>query len=176
MFNFTSSTKPRQQKLPTDPTPASPAPAGAPGTPGNTPASMPAQAAAQPSQPQGMANGSNPYVEQRIEVIEAQRQAFASKNPDFDMKTEMQNPAFVNYVWGNNLSVEDAFFLVHRDELLEQAKAEAMEELVNRRGRIQENGAGKNRPAIAKKNPKDLSDKEIDNIIERARSGEKISF
>ena len=45
-----------------------------------------------------------------------------------------------------------------------------------RRDRIQENGTGKNSPASVKKNPKDMSDKEIDEIIERVRNGEKISF
>ena len=120
--------------------------------------------------------GSNPAAMQRIAEIESQRLALMRKNPDFDMKAEMQNPAFVNYVWGNNLTVEDAYFLVHREELLEQARTEAMEALLARRARIPENGIAKSRPAIAKKNPKDLSDKEIDAIIERVRNGETISF
>ncbi len=174
MFNFTTSTKGRRQTLPTDP--ASQALAGQGQEPvparNQTAGSPPAPAAVPPEQ----AGAQDPYVEQRIAEIEAQRQAFMRKNPDFDMKSEMQNPDFVNYVWGSGLTVEDAFFLVHRDELLEQARAEALEELTAHRDRIPENGAGKNRPAIAKKNPKDLSDKEIDAIITRARNGEKITF
>lgn len=114
--------------------------------------------------------------ERRIEEIEAQRQAFAAKNPGFDMRTEIQNPEFVNYVWGNNLSVEDAYFLVHRDEIFDHIRAEAIEEFNARRNRIPENGAAKNRPAITSKNPSDLTDKEVDDIIERARKGEKIKF
>ncbi len=115
-------------------------------------------------------------IESKIQEIEAQRRAFMSKNPDFDMRAEMQNPDFVNYVWGMGLTVEDAYFLVHKEEILEQARKEAAEMLLERRNRIRENGADKNRPAIAKKNPKDLSDKEIDSIIERAKNGEKITF
>lgn len=120
--------------------------------------------------------GADAYAERRIEEIDAQRMAFAAKNPDFDMKTEMQNPAFVNYVWGNNLSVEDAYLLVHMEEIVDSARAEAIEEFRNAQNRIPENGASKNRPAMTSKNPKDLTDKEIDAIIERARNGEKITF
>ena len=115
-------------------------------------------------------------IESKIQEIEAQRRAFMLKNPDFDMRAEMQNPDFINYVWGMGLTVEDAYFLVHKEELLEQARMEAAEMLLERRNRIRENGADKNRPAIAKKNPKDLSDKEIDSSIERAKNGEKITF
>ncbi len=163
MFNFTSNTKARQQVQTTNPTAA--------------------QEPVQGMMPEGMQSNSlesvqqtHPYIKQRMEEIEAQRIAFQQKAPDFDMKAELENPDFVNYVWGKGLTVEEAYFLVHREELLEQARMEAMEELASRRARIQENGAAKNRPAIAKKNPKDLSDKEIDAIIERAKNGEKITF
>ena len=118
----------------------------------------------------------DPYVEQRVAEIEEQRVEFARKNPDFDMKAEMQNPDFIKYVWGKGLTVEEAYFLVHKEDLFEKARQNAAEELSSRRDRILENGAGKNRPAIAKKNPKDLSDKEVDAIIERVRNGEKVTF
>ena len=68
----------------------------------------------------------NGYINSQIEQIEAQRREFMKKNPDFDMKSEMQNPQFVEYVWKNKLSVEDAYFLVHREELIEKAVAEAL--------------------------------------------------
>lgn len=118
----------------------------------------------------------NPAVDARIAEIEVQRQAFSQENPDFDMKSQMQNPDFVNYVWGNNLSVKDAYFLTHREEILEQARLEGMQMLLRRKQRVPENGTAKNRPAIARKNPKDLSDKEVDTIIERAKNGETITF
>lgn len=156
MFNFTT-TKNNPQTLPADPASVKKPDAGQ-----QTPVQNP--------------QDTNALVEKQIQEIEAQRIAFTQKNPGFDMKAEMQNPAFVDYVWGKGLTVEEAYFLVHRQELLEEARKEAMEELLARRDRMVENGAAKNRPAIAKKNPKDLSDKEIDAIIERARNGEKITF
>lgn len=116
------------------------------------------------------------FIDARVEEIESQRIEFMKKNPDFDMKAEMENPDFVNYVWKNGLSVEDAYFLVHRDEIIGAEVKEAMEKLSAKRNRITENGAGKNSPAVVKKNPKDMSDKEIDSIIDRVLNGEKISF
>ena len=118
----------------------------------------------------------DPVVEQRLADIEAQRLAFIRKNPDFDMKTEMNNPAFINYLCGNGLTVEDAYFLVHREEMLEAARQEGAKTVLSRKERVLENGTAKSRPAITKKNPKDLSDKEVDAIIERAKKGETITF
>lgn len=147
MFNFTN-TKGRQD-APVQPQP---------------------QAAAMPQQ-------ADPAVEQRLTEIEAQRVAFSRKNPAFDMKQEMDNnPAFVNYVWWNNLTVEEAYFLTHREELLEEAHQEGIKSALSRKTRVVENGTSKSRPAIAKKNPKDLTDKEIDAIIQRAKNGETITF
>ena len=54
--------------------------------------------------------------------------------------------------------------------------ATALEEMNANRERIVENGAAKNRPARANKSPKDLSDDEVDEIIERVRKGEKVTF
>lgn len=118
----------------------------------------------------------DPKMEAMIDEIEKQRLAFSRKNPDFDMKKEMENPDFVRYVWEKGLTIEEAYFLVHREELLEQSAKESEQAMAERSKRMVENGAGKNHPAIAKKNPKDLSDKEVDDIIERVRRGEKVSF
>lgn len=117
-----------------------------------------------------------PEQERRLAEIKAQAAAFAAKYPGFNMRDEINNPKFIDYIWDNNLSVEDAFFLTHREDIMDQVRAEAIEEFNARSNRIPENGAGKNRPAIASKNPKDLSDEEIDDIIERAKNGERITF
>ncbi len=136
------------------------------------------------SQPSAKMEGANTpqklnedeYIENRVAEIERQHQAFLQKKPDFDMKTELQNDTFVGYIWKNGLSVEDAYLLTHRDEVVEEAVADAIKRIQDRRNRISENGAGKNSPVSVKKNPKEMSDKEIDSIIERVRNGEKISF
>ncbi len=151
MFNFTTGQKPRQQ-------------------------SENAQSSKDLETKAAMAKEIDPQLEQRIDEIEQQRLEFCRKNPDFDMKKEMENADFVTYVWGKGLTVEEAYFLVHREELMEKSRRETEAVMEERKKRIPENGASKNRPAIAKKNPKDLSDKEVDEIIERVRRGEKVTF
>lgn len=116
------------------------------------------------------------FTKKRVAEIEEQRKAFLQKKPDFDMKAELNNEEFVNYIWRNSLSVEDAYLLVHRDEIIEKAAQETANRMLERRNRISENGAGKATPASIKPNPKDMSDKEIAEIIEKVRNGEKISF
>ncbi len=125
---------------------------------------------------EGKAPSQEEFTKKRIAEIEEQRKAFLKKMPDFDMKAELNNEDFVNYLWKNGLSVEDAYLLVHRDEIIEKAAQETANRVLERRNRIPENGAGKATPASVKPNPKDMSDKEIADIIERVRSGEKISF
>ena len=148
---------------------------------GNMPSRQGGQAANINTVPQnGMQNGMNTeqqaFIRARAEELENQRRDFMRKRPDFDLETEMQNPEFAKYVLAMGLSIEDAFYLVHKDEIIQEEIQTALNRLAARRERISENGAGKNSPAVVKKNPKDMSDKEIDAIIERVRNGEKISF
>lgn len=129
-----------------------------------------------PPQPQQNINNAEieEYINRRNAEIDSQVKEFTRKNPQFDMRREIQNPVFCNYVWGNGLSVEDAYYLVHRNENSAAAtnKAEAEPQK-----RISENGTGRSvGSGIVKKNPKDLSDDEIDEIVKRVRDGEMISF
>lgn len=135
-----------------------------------------AQASYTMQNPEDLGYTQNPAASARADEINNQSLAFAAKNPGFDMKAEITNPKFVEYVFKNGLSIEDAYFLVHREDLIRDEVMKAMNRAAMRRDRIQENGTGKNSPASVKKNPKDMSDKEIDEIIERVRNGEKISF
>ncbi len=128
------------------------------------------QPAQQPQIPQ---NNIEDYITQRNTEIDRQVEEFTRKNPNFDMRREIQNPQFCNYVWGNGLSVEDAYFLVHRND------TESMNYSPNRmpEKRISENGTGRGvGGGMVKKNPNDLSDDEVDDIVKRVRNGEKISF
>ena len=144
---------------------------------GNMPSRQGGQAANINAVPQnGMDSEQQAFIRARAEELENQRRDFMRKRPDFDLETEMQNPEFAKYVLAMGLSIEDAFYLVHKDEIIQEEIQTALNRLAARRERISENGAGKNSPAVVKKNPKDMSDKEIDAIIERVRNGEKISF
>lgn len=116
------------------------------------------------------------YISRRNAEIDAQVQEFTHKNPGFDMKREIQNPQFCNYVWGNGLSVEDAYYLVHKNDSPNGLSIDFKQSCMAEK-RIPENGTGRSGSSgMIKKNPKDLSDEEIDEIVQRVRNGEKISF
>ena len=107
------------------------------------------------------------YIDRRTAEIDAQVREFSRKNPDFDIRRELRNPKFCDYLWGNGLSVEDAYYLTHRGE----------EERPAQERRIAENGTSKpGGSGMIKKNPEDMSDDEVDDIVRRVRRGEKISF
>ena len=108
------------------------------------------------------------YINKRAAEIDSQVREFSRKNPDFDIRRELRNPKFCNYLWGNGLSVEDAYYLAHRGE--EQPKHEP-EKRIAENGTSRPGGSG-----MVKKNPEDMSDEEVDDIIRRVRKGEKISF
>lgn len=118
------------------------------------------------------------YINKRTSEIDAQVKEFSEKNPNFDMRREMQNPEFCNYVWGNGLSIEDAYYLCHREEQNSgDSKFRRREEKPSNERRITENGTGKaGSGAMVKKNPEELTDDELDEIVKRVRNGEKISF
>lgn len=139
------------------------------------PAAMPG-GAAQATELNPAAQDMDAYIQQRMEEVDVQAEEFQEKNPAFDMRQEIQNPTFCKYVWGNGLTVEEAYYLTHREELTGQAEESAARKSAANARRIDENGAGKNRPAMTKKNPRDMSDEEIDDIIARVRRGEKVKF
>lgn len=118
------------------------------------------------------------YINKRTSEIDAQVKEFSEKNPNFDMKSEMQNPKFCSYVWGNGLSIEDAYYLCHREEQNSgDSQFRRREEKPSNERRITENGTGKaGSGAMVKKNPEELTDDELDDIVKRVRNGEKISF
>ena len=172
MFRFTTNFKNRPQELPTNPGMTA---AGA--KKGMQPT---AGAAGMPADASGDAAASGSLSSQQAEARMAQLRAEAAemmkKYPDFQVKEEMENPVFVEYVFANGLSMEEAYVLTHFDKIAEEIRSKALEEMSANRERIMENGAAKNRPARANKSPKDLSDDEVDEIIERVRKGEKVTF
>lgn len=114
--------------------------------------------------------------QQKLSVIDAQVNALRAKNPEFDMGKEVENPEFCRMVWNQGISVEDAYYLTHKDALYKQAQNAVMENIAAKQGRIPENGTGKVPPTVNKINPEKLSFSEIDDILERVRKGEQIQF
>ena len=104
--------------------------------------------------------------------------------PSFDLASEIDNtPGFGAYL-DNGLSVEDAFFLAHKADILagssaqtaQQAQAQTIENFKSRQARPVENGLGSNPAIVRKADPSKFSREDVLEVARRARKGEKISF
>ena len=102
--------------------------------------------------------------------------------PTFDLGTELENEDFKNDLM-NGKSMRKAYIAAHDDEIIQGAiqtaynkGQEVYANNIRSRGmRPAENGT-RTGTVNVKKDPKDLTDKEIDRILKRARSGEIITF
>ena len=57
-------------------------------------------------------------IQQHIQKLEQQGEALKKTFPNFDLRTELQNPAFARMTSPNvGISVEDAFYAIHRNEI-----------------------------------------------------------
>lgn len=127
-------------------------------------------AAQKEEQPAKAVSSDNAYDSQKARFYEIKSQAdnYQKKNPRFNMAEEMKNQTFCYLVFKLGTSVEDAYLLAHKDELLKDREDEG--------SRITENGAFKNQGIHTKLNPSKLSDKDVSEILDRIQSGESISF
>lgn len=129
---------------------------------------------------QNTGNDLENYIAKRTAEIDKQAAEFSKKNPDFNMEKEIMNSDFCTYLWGHGLSVEDSYYLVHRNDDNKNTDKDQYKSRLNLdsiKNRVQENGTGRSGGSgMIKKNPKDLTDDEIDDIVRRVKEGEKISF
>ncbi len=111
----------------------------------------------------------NGYEGSKARFYEIKKQAdeYQKKNPSFNMAEEMQNRNFCYLVFKLGVSVEDAYFLVHKEEILKERE---------NGNRITENGAFKNQGIQTKLNPEKFSDEDVAKILDRIQDGESITF
>jgi len=85
-------------------------------------------------------------IQQHIQKLQQQGEALKATFPNFDLRTELQNPAFARMTSPNvGISVEDAYYAVHRQEIQTAAmKATAQQTAQKISNSIQ---AGRRRPA-----------------------------
>ena len=124
-------------------------------------------------------------LRQHFQNLAQQGEEMKKIYPDFDLRREMENETFRRLVAPNSgLKVSDAFFAVHHAELEPQAMAygyqRAQQQISNtlqaNRARPVEGPLKKGQSANVAIDPKAMSRKERENLIERARRGEKIIF
>lgn len=102
----------------------------------------------------------------RVKEVRRQVEEFAKKNSSFDMNKEMQNRDFCYLVFKAGVSVEDAYFLMHKEEMIKNSA----------NSRISENGVYKNSGISTRLNPEKFSDEDVAKILERIQDGEEIKF
>ena len=103
--------------------------------------------------------------------------------PNFDLAHELENEEFLNGL-NRGLSVRDAFFVAHMDEILTgssaAAEAQATQQTVNnfkqRAARPAENGVSHAPAVVRKTDPSKFTDEDMDEVVRRARRGEVIEF
>jgi hypothetical protein len=119
--------------------------------------------------------------------LEQQGEALKQKYPSFDLRAELQNDKFARLTSpGVGLSVEDAYYTVHRAEIqAAQAKAvqqQTAQQISNSiqagKSRPAENGSGSQAATTVKMNYRDMSPQQREALRQRIRNaaarGEKI--
>ena len=118
-----------------------------------------------------------------IMSLERQGEAMKKVFPNFDLRTELQNPAFARMTSPNvGISVEDAYYAVHRKEIqyasMQVAAQKTAQKISNNiqagNRRPQENGTSGQAPSVTTFDYRSMSPEQRKALKERIRSGEKI--
>ncbi len=103
--------------------------------------------------------------------------------PSFDLRTEMQNPQFLNLL-NSNVDVRTAYEVLHKDEIIPAAMhftAKTVEQKLTNKiiangARPAENGNSSQSATVVKSDVSQLSKADRAEIIRRVQRGEKIRF
>lgn len=115
--------------------------------------------------------------------VAQQAEAFKQIVPGFDIRQEMQNPVFARLTGPNGgVSVQDAYFAVHREEMTQAARAQAAQQAAQGiaarvaagQRRPSENGIGAQNGTQAKTDISTWNRNDYKEVAERVRRGEKI--
>ena len=118
-----------------------------------------------------------------IMKLEQQGQAMKQVFPNFDLRTELQNPTFARMTSPNvGLSVEDAYYAVHRKELQSaamQVTAQTVAKKISNdiqsgNRRPSEAGTSGQAPSVTSFDYRNASREQREELKRRIRSGEKI--
>ena len=122
-------------------------------------------------------------IQQHFQKLQQQGEEMKKVFPDFDLRKELQNPAFVRMTSPNvGISVEDAYYAVHRKELQTaamQVTAQMTAKKVSNAiqagtRRPAENGITGQSPSVTTFDYRSMSPEQRTALKARIRSGEKI--
>ena len=121
--------------------------------------------------------------QQHIMKLEQQAEAMKKVFPNFDLRTELQNPNFARMTSPNvGISVEDAYYACHRKELQTAAMQVAAQKTAQKisndiqagNRRPSENGTSGQAPSVTTFDYRSMSPEQKKAFKDRIRSGEKI--
>ena len=121
--------------------------------------------------------------QQHIMKLEQQGEAMKKVFPNFDLRKELQNPAFARMTSPNvGISVEDAYYAVHRNEIQTAAMQVTAQKTAQKISnaiqagsrRPDENGTSGQAPSVTTFDYRSMSPEQRKALKDRIRSGEKI--
>jgi hypothetical protein len=121
--------------------------------------------------------------QQHIMKLEQQGEAMKKLFPNFDLRTELQNPAFARMTSPNvGISVEDAYYAVHRNEIQTAAMQVTAQKTAQKISnaiqsgsrRPDEAGTSGQAPSVTTFDYRNMSPEQRKALKDRIRSGEKI--
>ena len=132
-------------------------------------------------------NQQQEFFRSHIANLAQQGEELKQMFPNFDFRTEMENPTFARLTSPEvGISVKDAYFAIHHDELAPQMLAYGMQRAQQQMGQTLQaqaarpsEGAMRNtNPAAAeiKLNPRNMTRKEREEIKRQVRLGRRVSF
>ena len=122
-------------------------------------------------------------IQQHFAKLEQQAEAMKKVFPKFDLRTELQNPAFARMTSPNvGISVEDAYYAVHRNEIQTAAMQVTAQKTAQKISnaiqagsrRPSENGTSGQAPSVTTFDYRSMSPEAKKAFKDRIRSGEKI--
>ena len=122
-------------------------------------------------------------IQQHIVKLEQQGEALKKVFPNFDLRTELKNPAFARMTSPNvGVSVEDAYYAVHRNEIMRGAMQVTAQKVTQKISndiqagsrRPNENGTSGQAPSVTTFDYRNASREQREALKKRIRSGEKI--
>jgi hypothetical protein len=112
-----------------------------------------------------------------------QEQQTKAVYPNFSLKTEMQNPKFLDLL-RSNIDVKTAFEVIHKDEIIpaamqytaQQVEQKIANKIIANGARPTENGNSSQGASLTKSDVSQLTKADRDEINRRVLRGEKITF
>lgn len=117
-------------------------------------------------------------IREHLAGLYQQAEALKQRFPDFDLDREMQNRDFVYMTQpGSGLSVEDAYFALHRQEIMESARQSAQRAMASTiaSGQMRPNETGTKKAGTAPAARPNMTKEHREELKARFRNGETIT-